>query len=229
MEDINEKWKNFKLSKDEISQLRITRSMESGLTQSQKCYYLIGSVWEGKKVNKDAMVRTLCNLWKSKGNLTIKEIQENIFLFRFEDKEDYERIREGRPWCFDRNIVVLKEFDEVFMEPEDVDYGKEEFWIHILGLPTRFMEREVACAIGNTIARFIKVDGENTGLRDKFMRIKVLLDLAKPLRRGLMLSMEENHVKWITLQYESLPQFCFKCGRMGHIESNCAYQCMDEN
>lgn len=71
----------------------------------------------------------------------MKEIRENPFLFSFDIKEDYVRVREGRPWCFDRSLIVLKEFDEDLMELEEVKLGREVLWIHVLGLPMKLMTK----------------------------------------------------------------------------------------
>lgn len=51
-------------------------------------------------------------------------------------------------WSFDKNLMVLKEFDAEFMELEEVDFGKEEIWLHVTRLPLRFMDKEMATTIG---------------------------------------------------------------------------------
>ncbi|KAK6286167.1 hypothetical protein POUND7_012346 [Theobroma cacao] len=174
------------------------------------------------------MIKALGTVCKTKGKLTVKEIGESNFLFRFVEKDYYDRIKEGHLWCFDRNVMVLKDYDEEFMEPKDLDFGKEEFWPQTTGLPTRLMNKEVAKAIGNMVVRFIRVDGDEEDLRDRFMKIRVLLDLSKPLRRGIMLSMEDGKARWLAIQYERLPRFRYNCGVMGH-NKDCTNTCLDDN
>ena len=43
--------------------------------------------------------------------MVFEEVQDSIWLFKFAKKEDKERVLEGRPWSFDRQILVLNEFD----------------------------------------------------------------------------------------------------------------------
>jgi hypothetical protein len=40
-----------------------------------------------------------------------KELKDNIWLFEFSDDGDKRRVLDGRSWSFDRQILVLNEFD----------------------------------------------------------------------------------------------------------------------
>jgi len=37
-----------------------------------------------------------------------KEIETNLFLFQFFHWKDLDRVIDGEPWFFDKNVVVLK-------------------------------------------------------------------------------------------------------------------------
>uniref|UniRef100_A0A803KQZ7 Zinc knuckle CX2CX4HX4C domain-containing protein n=1 Tax=Chenopodium quinoa TaxID=63459 RepID=A0A803KQZ7_CHEQI len=50
------------------------------------------------------------------------------------------------------------------------------------------------------------------------MRVKVLLDLNKPLRRGIKIATGQNASKWVAIKYERLMEFCYYCGRSKHVE-----------
>lgn len=63
---------------------------------------------------------------------------------------------------------------------------------------------------------------ENRGIWGNNIRIKVKLDISRPLKRGFMLNMEGTDKKfWITFRYERIPNFCFNCGRIGHVVKEC--------
>ncbi|CAH9083306.1 unnamed protein product [Cuscuta epithymum] len=53
------------------------------------------------------------------------------------------------------------------------------------------------------------------------MRIRVCIDLGKPLKRRLVLQKDEGVTFRVRFCYEKLPSFCFLCGIIGHAESHC--------
>ncbi|CAO2815949.1 unnamed protein product [Amaranthus hypochondriacus] len=61
-----------------------------------------------------------------------------------------------------------------------------------------------------------------------FRRVRVLMDVSKPLKRYQMIRVQsEKNIK-ITLKYERLPFFCFLCGLLSHTEKDCS-NVMDED
>lgn len=48
-----------------------------------------------------------------------------------------------------------------------------------------------------------------------FLRVRILLDITKPLVRGRLLKVQGRSV-WIAFQYEKIPKFCFQCGVIRH-------------
>lgn len=54
------------------------------------------------------------------------------------------------------------------------------------------------------------------------LRIKIRLDIYKPLMRGVTLDLgedgEEEKKVWCPLSYEYLPNFCYTCGLIGHTD-----------
>lgn len=48
-----------------------------------------------------------------------------------------------------------------------------------------------------------------------YARLRVNLDVRKPLRRGIFIKYAKEERSWLSFQYEKLPNFCFFCGKMG--------------
>ncbi|KAK3221474.1 hypothetical protein Dsin_008499, partial [Dipteronia sinensis] len=54
------------------------------------------------------------------------------------------------------------------------------------------------------------------------MKVKVLLDISKPLKRWLRLKLDKSdNIVVVALKYERLPEFCYACGRIGHGIKDC--------
>lgn len=74
--------------------------------------------------------------------------------------------------------------------------------------------------IGDVKKMDVDGDGKASGA---FLRARVAVDLAKPLRRGVLLKTDKaKPPDWFDLQYEKLPFFCHSCGLMGHGDLECA-------
>ncbi|CAN0876123.1 hypothetical protein LINGRAHAP2_LOCUS11122 [Linum grandiflorum] len=59
------------------------------------------------------------------------------------------------------------------------------------------------------------------------MRIRVSFKAMKPLRRGVLLEVENENV-WYKVAYERLPIFCYNCGIVGHIQKECDKELVPE-
>uniref|UniRef100_A0A0A9A291 CCHC-type domain-containing protein n=1 Tax=Arundo donax TaxID=35708 RepID=A0A0A9A291_ARUDO len=92
------------------------------------------------------------------------------------------------------------------------------------------MQKSVGQKLGSWIGKVVKVEADEDGWGwGEFLRIKVQLDISKPLIRGLWIRLDEeiecNGLRSIRhffiVKYEKLPNFCYICGKIGHIEEEC--------
>ena len=68
----------------------------------------------------------------------------------------------------------------------------------------------------------IKVaDQEDDGVGGEFLRVRVSMDITKPLPRCCKLKCDGKHIGWALLKFERLPNFCNWCGRVNHVEKDC--------
>ena len=45
--------------------------------------------------------------------------------------------------------------------------------------------------------------------RANFMRVRVSIDITKPLNRGRMVEFSNGEVSWVSFKYEHLPNLCY--------------------
>jgi hypothetical protein len=71
---------------------------------------LVGKLWIERIANKEAFKTVLSRIWCLARSMVLKELQDNLWLFEFDEEDDKNRVVAGRPWSFDYHILVLKEF-----------------------------------------------------------------------------------------------------------------------
>lgn len=77
-------------------------------------------------------------------------------------------------------------------------------------------------SIGNYVGRFLQSDPKNfQGIWKQFLRIKVAIDVYKPLKSKMRIKKPRGDWMWIKFKYERLPSFYFYCGLIGHSEKFC--------
>ena len=66
------------------------------------------------------------------------------------------------------------------------------------------------------------VDAPKSGLAwGVFLRVRVNIDITKPLMQGEMIQIDDLEASWVTFKYEQLPIFCYSCGILGHQDREC--------
>ena len=76
---------------------------------------------------------------------------------------------------------------------------------------------------GNHIGTIVEVDvGDRRECWGQYLRIRVTVDISRPLKRIVRLCLREGEdPEILLLQYERLPSFCFRCGILGHQLREC--------
>lgn len=74
-------------------------------------HYLLGQLLSIRPHNRQALINTMRGLWKPAKDLTVNAMDANCLLFRFQGRGDIDRVLKGRPWCFDKHVLLLEEVD----------------------------------------------------------------------------------------------------------------------
>lgn len=83
------------------------------------------------------------------------------------------------------------------------------------------MTQSVGQAISNQLGNLVSIDSDEEGQRwGRFMRIRVKIDIRKPLWRGMKIMLDDVESFWVDFHYEKLTEFCFKCGFLGHLQKD---------
>ena len=102
-----------------------------------------------------------------------------------------------------------------------MDFVHIPLWIQIWGLPlhckTVAMEKHLSNQIGIMEDAVVYDYPDNA----KIVKIRVLIDISKPIRAGMYIGNDADGINWVDFRYENLPMLCFTCGLVGHNEENC--------
>ncbi|KAH1073221.1 hypothetical protein J1N35_025549 [Gossypium stocksii] len=117
---------------------------------------------------------------------------------------------EGQPWLFRKNLIIFDRLTKP-MDRSQIKLTSAPFWIKIGLCPPEFDKEDLLHAIGVTFGGIIRFE-----IMGEFCRLRVKLDVQKPLQNGIFVSINPQSRSWIAFKYEKLPTFCFSCGKMGH-------------
>lgn len=133
---------------------------------------------------------------------------------------DADKVLLGEPWSYDRHLVSVQRFDGS-KAIKDIDFKFCAFWIQIHDIPYKYMTEETAREIEDTIGPVIKQSDDSEWKGGTFLHVRVRVDTTRPLCRGRKVTFEEGQVRWVSFQYERLPNVCFWCGRLSHDDKEC--------
>ncbi|KAL0011081.1 hypothetical protein SO802_006189 [Lithocarpus litseifolius] len=215
MEDITNRWRKLKLTDKEASAMKLTKTLT-------KEHTLVGKFFTKRKLNIEAVARTLRSIWNTKKTFEVRDLRENMLQFIFKDEADLEWVIKQSPWTFDKYLVVLQKPDED-NSIESMSFNSSPFWVQLHNVPLSRMSKENAKSIGATIGEVEEVDvpvsGQGYG---RFLRVRVKVKIGQPLcSRGRLVDLGGRDPIWVAFRYERLPVFCYKCGKLNHDERDC--------
>ncbi|TXG57156.1 hypothetical protein EZV62_018469 [Acer yangbiense] len=182
---------------------------------------LVGKILSSKKVNREAFIHLIEQLWSQFSRVEIESVGVNVFMFKFNNKEERNRIWQRGPWYFDKSLMVLVRL-EGMGNISQLRFNSVEMWIQNYDVPIICMNRRLAKWMAEQIGRVIDIPTESKDCWGKFLKVKVQIDITKPLKQWLWLRMEQSsEIVMVSLKYERLPEFCYVCGRIGHASKEC--------
>jgi hypothetical protein len=129
-----------------------------------------------------------------------------LFIAEFGTAADKQKALDGPPWVVGRYAVILQDYDKT-LKPSDASFIKVPMWVHILDLPFGWMNSKRGSRAAGLVGEMMKIDADIEGKASgPFLRARVMVDVSKPLRRGIMLKKDKSSAppEWFEIQYENL-------------------------
>ncbi|XP_050147523.1 uncharacterized protein LOC126622870 [Malus sylvestris] len=119
-----------------------------------------------------------------------------------------------------QNLSVKRWPQELALE--EVMLRKVPFWIHMKGVLLHLSTEVNAKKLASHMGEVIEI--EELSLARGFLRARVLVDTDHPLISGCWLPRPGDKESWIRFRYERLQDFCYRCGRIGHVMTECTFE-----
>lgn len=181
----------------------------------------VGCVISDKIVNVTAVLAQLCFNWSTVEAPSIKSFGGNLYGVYFANRNCLESGLEDSPYivygcCFHlQRWSIGKAYDEI-------DFSKVPFWIQIHKFPIELLSNQNARLIGSRIRDLVKIeDPFEDEIGRGFLRIRVILDIKKPILSRFWIPRADGSRSKAFLKYEKLQDFCFGCGKLGHSLKSC--------
>ena len=194
MDSLEAQWEKFTLSEAEGD----TADLVSTTDQPKR--YLAVKFLTRRALNAEAVARTFTPLWRTDHGFTIRDMNENRLVFIFEDEADRERVMMGEPWAYDKHLVVLQRIEEE-EAIDNVVFQETSLWVQLHGLPVRKMNPDIASILISSLGRVEQIaESEASTDGGHAMRIRIRLDVTKPLSRGRKARLEQGRETWISFK-----------------------------
>ena len=182
MEELAKSWSCLTLLDVEGSQVSITEE------EATPEFVLAAKFLTKRDLNVEAIAKTFTPIWRMKNEFRVTKESDHVVLFTFDNQIDLERVLDTKPWSFDKHLMILHRYDKE-VDVSEIDFNMVTFWIQVHDLPVHFRIRTVAEKICGLVDKNTE-EGENMG--NCFIRVRVKVNISKPLCRGRVVSLENG-------------------------------------
>ncbi|XP_050257505.1 uncharacterized protein LOC126702727 [Quercus robur] len=179
--------------------------------RSSAKFIIVAKFLTSKALNIDAIIRTFNPLWHTINGFKARSVGDDVILFVFDDEEKVEKIFRGKPWSFDKHLVVLKKYEK-HSPVYTLSFSKVFIWVQIHDIPVRFRNKKVAEDLGTVIGEVAKTTKLAEMEGGSFIRIQVRIDITLPLCQGKIIALEEGSEDWVKFKFERLPNIFYCVG-----------------
>ena len=88
-------------------------------------------------------------------------------------------------------------------------------------IPAKYLSREVAEKLCEAVGVVNKESSLGEVDRGTIMWVRVKVDVTLPLYRGRIFKLGNGSRGWVTFKYKQLPNVCYWCGRLNHVDRDC--------
>jgi hypothetical protein len=226
-EVIDDMFSHLELNDDELDDV-VIGAQEAKEYQKDARWLAIGKVHTNRSFSADALFEKMKSIWNLARDPICREAGENLFIFQMHCLADWKKVVHQGPWTF-RGFGLLVEDYDGLSDPEEFNFGGMHVWAQIHGIPELYRKLEVVDDLARRVGKVKEVQmSPKLFYEGNYVRIRVRIDVAKPMLRFTSLSLPEGR-KRLPVKYEKVPFFCKRCGLFGHGHEECGDGVWEEN
>ncbi|XP_027177951.1 uncharacterized protein LOC113777103 [Coffea eugenioides] len=217
-ENLTKAFQRFDLSNKEMEGIDLeTDDVLAGIEECKLT--LVGRIMGEKVANLTGVKNYTSHVWGYPRNLQVSELGPNVFQFNFAEEKDKEKALNRRPWVIDNQLLVVKPWS-LGIERSTEAFHESHLWIQVWNLPIHWLSKVVGFKRGQMFSAVKEVIiPPGGGKEGRHMKILAEVDISQPLARGTTVKFNGNPI-WVEFRYEKCPDFCYKCGIIGHGDKN---------
>lgn len=131
----------------------------------------MGKLWTEKNFISTTLLQTITKIWNPRGGLAANEIGKNLFLFNFKTRKDLQKVLEGEPWFFDKQILVKEISGEE--QPSEIELHCTPTWVWAYDLPINYRCEVMAKMMATKMGELEQLDNNSLRGNNKFLRFGV--------------------------------------------------------
>ncbi|KAH7850906.1 hypothetical protein Vadar_004457 [Vaccinium darrowii] len=219
-EEILNRIASFVLTSEEDKEVEILA--EDFKASKHECLHsVMGKIITQKGINLAGLKAAMESVWGYPKGFKVMEIGGGIYQVVFGNKMDLLRVLAGNPWLYNNQLIVLQRWSEGVL-PDEINFSYSPFWIQLWGMPLEFMSIDVGKRMMDGFGDVQQVSiAQLSGNQGRCVRVKVELDLQKPLPRGKKVYTVDWNLIRVSFRYEKLLILCYYCGVVGHDDHAC--------
>ncbi|KAM2157361.1 hypothetical protein ACFX1R_042943 [Malus domestica] len=154
------------------------------------------------------------------GEVEVKWVHDNTFIITVHDESTTVKILRQLSWAVMKQNFSVKRWPPD-LAIEEIQMALVPFWVQIRGVP-------LSLSTETNVRRLAKEIGDLVELDDPvkargFLRVRVEVNTKNPLAKGCWIPRGNNKDSWIEFRYERLQDFCYRCGGIGHVNTECSF------
>ncbi|KAJ4840941.1 hypothetical protein Tsubulata_023064 [Turnera subulata] len=144
------------------------------------------------------------------------DLENNYFVVRFWDVEDFHKALLEGPWTIFTHVLSVQPWTQTFRASSNT-IDKVVTWVRFVDFPLDRYHSHILRAMGDLVGTTVKLDkNADNPDRGKSAKGSACVDLTQPLAGKVTVAGESYKVV-----YEGLPNICGVCGKVGHLSAGC--------